>query len=121
MSALTVQVASIEQIAPHPNADRLELARILGWQVVVAKDRYRAGDKVAYFPPDTVIPDEWVTRFDVSGYVQKGRIRCAKLRGEPSFGLAVPADDPAWPVGLDVAEHYGATKHNPPLRPNSGD
>ncbi|MCU0490717.1 MAG: RNA ligase (ATP) [Chloroflexaceae bacterium] len=121
MSSLIVPVALIDAMLPHPNADALEIAHVLGWQLVVRKGDYQAGAKVVYFPPDTVLPLEVSERFGVTKYLSKQRIRCARLRGEPSFGLAVAPDDETWAVGENVAEHYGATKYEPPLRPTAGD
>ncbi len=121
MSSLIVPVAMIEKIIPHSNADTLELAHVLGWQLVVRKGEYQAGDRIVYFPPDTVLPLEVSERFGVTKYLSKQRIRCAKLRGEPSFGLAVKPDDESWQVGENVAEFYGATKYEPPVRPGPGD
>ncbi len=121
MSSLVVPVAIIDEIQPHPNADALELAQVLGWQLVVKKDWYRPGDKVVYFPPDTILPWEVSERFEVTKYLSKQRIRCARLRGEPSFGLAVAPDDESWEVGANVADHYGASRYIPPLRPEVTD
>ncbi|MBI4606253.1 MAG: RNA ligase (ATP) [Planctomycetes bacterium] len=120
-TALIVPVALIEEVKPHSNADRLEIARILGWQVVVPKGQHRAGQKVVYFPPDAVLPPEVSDRFGVTQYLSKGRVRCARLRGEASFGFVVPPDDPDWPLGMNVAERYGAVKFEPPPRPDAGD
>lgn len=121
MSSLIVPIALIEDITPHSNADALELAQVLGWQLVVKKGDYQVGDKVVYFPIDTVLPLELSERFGVTRFLSKQRIRCAKLRGEPSFGLAVPPDDPSWEVGENVADYYGVSKYEPPLRPGPGD
>jgi RNA ligase (TIGR02306 family) len=57
----------------------------------------------------------------VAQYLSKGRVRCARLRGEPSYGFVVQPDDPSWAVGTNLAEHYGITKFVPPLRPTAGD
>jgi len=35
MSELKVEIVKIEKILPHDNADRLEIAVVKGWQVVV--------------------------------------------------------------------------------------
>lgn len=114
MSKLVVRVSQIESIRPHPNADLLELATIRGWQTVVPKGVYQPGDKVVFFPPDTILPREVSDRLGVTKYLADGRVRRIRLRGEISFGLPVVPDDPSWPVGHDVAEHYGATKYEPP-------
>jgi len=120
-STLIVPVATIDHIAPHPNADRLEIAQVLGWQVVVPKGRHQPGEKIVYFPPDAVLPAELSDRFGVTQYLNKGRVRCARLRGEPSYGFAVEPDDPSWAIGTDLAAHYHVSKYEPPLRPSAGD
>jgi RNA ligase (TIGR02306 family) len=107
-------------VRPHPNADRLEIAEVLGWQVVIGKGQFREGDKVVYFPPDSILPPALSDRFGVTKYLARGRVRCASLRGESSFGLVVKPDDEAWPEGANVAGHYGATKYEPPIRPGAG-
>lgn len=42
MSTLKVEVKAIDEIIPHPNADKLELARFSGWTCVVGKGVYKA-------------------------------------------------------------------------------
>lgn len=114
MSKCIVEVCTIDEIKKHSNADKLEIAIIKGWQCVTQKGAHTAGEKIVYFPPDTVIPDEWAAKFGVTQYLSKGRIRSIKLRGEPSFGLIVKPADPSWPIGKDVADFYGAMKYEPP-------
>jgi RNA ligase (TIGR02306 family) len=122
LSELVVQVKTIDEIKAHPNAELLDIAVVGGWQCVVPKsEEFRTGDRVVFFPPDTVLPEEVSDRFGVTKYLSKGRIIHTKLRGEPSFGLVVRPDDPNWDVGKDVAEHYGARKYEPPVRPTAGD
>ena len=48
-------------------------------------------------------------------YLSKQRVRCTRLRGEPSFGLAITPDED-WPLGENVAEHYSLIKYEPPVR-----
>src|SRR4051794_40771156 len=114
MSTLVAPVTTIDSLIPHGNADTLDLAQILGWQVVVKKGQHALGEKVVYFPPDTVLPFELSDKIGITQYLDKGRIRCTRLRGEPSFGLAITPDDPDWEVGQNMAEHYGVTKWEPP-------
>jgi RNA ligase (TIGR02306 family) len=116
LSDLHVPVTAIDKILPHANADSLEIAHVLGWQLVVGKGQYQDGDKIVFIPPDTVLPPELSDRLNVTKYLDKGRIRCTRLRGEPSFGLAIMPDDPTWEIGTDVAEYYGLTKWMPPVR-----
>jgi RNA ligase (TIGR02306 family) len=120
-STLIVPVAVVEEIHVHPAADRLEIAKVLGWQVVVPKGRYRPGDKVVYFPPDAIVPREHSDRFGVTQYLANGRVKCARLRGVPSYGFLAQPEDPNLAVGDNLAAHYGVTKFEPPIRPFAGD
>lgn len=120
-STLIVPIAAIDSIVPHPNADRLEIAHVLGWQVVVPKGRYRPGEKVVYFPPDAIVPAVHSDRFGVTQYLANGRVKCARLRGVPSQGFLAAPDDPTTPLGTNMAAHYGVTKHEPPVRTFAGD
>jgi len=117
MSSLVIERKSIDEVNPHPNADRLELAVLGGWQTVVPKGVYTAGDVVVYIPPDSILPVELSDRLGVTGYLSKGRVKCARLRGEPSFGL-VMQPTPDMPKG-DLAQHLGITKYVPPPPSNS--
>lgn len=121
MSSLIVEVCRIDAVLPHPNAQRLELAHIKGWQCVVPKGRYAPGGLVTYVPIDSVLPVELSDRLGITKYLSNGRVRCARLRGEPSFGVIMDVEDAAWPEGTDLREHYGITKYVPPLRPSAGD
>src|SRR3569833_1284370 len=121
MSTLIVEVCKIDHVEPHSNADALELAIIKGWQCVIPKGRYVAGDLVTYIPIDSVIPVEHSDRWGFTKYLSNGRVRCAKLRGEPSFGVIVDREDKTWVEGLDVKDYYGITKYVPPVRLNAGD
>ena len=58
MADLIVPVAEVQAIRAHPDADRLEIAEILGWQLVVAKGEHHVGERVVYVPPDAVVPPE---------------------------------------------------------------
>lgn len=120
-STLIVPIAMIDSIAPHPNADRLEIAHVLGWQVVVPKGKYQPGEKVVYFPPDAIVPAVHSDRFGVTQYLANGRVKCARLRGVPSYGFLAVPDDPTTPLGTNMAAHYGVTKHEPPVRTFAGD
>lgn len=85
-----MKLATIEQIKdvkPHPNADRLDLVTILGYQLVCEKGLHNTGDVVVYIQPDTVLPEEsWA-----EGYrkYSPNRIKAIKLRGEWSEGIVV--------------------------------
>jgi RNA ligase (TIGR02306 family) len=135
MSSVIANVVEIEAVHPHPNADRLFLARIKGWQAVIRKredgsPEFAPGERVVFIPPDSTLPREMAERLGVVGYLSERTnvegerelvVRQVRLRGEPSFGLVVRPDDPSWPVGTDVREHYGIGKFRPPVRFSAGD
>lgn len=116
---ITVKVAFVKNVRPHPGADKLELLDILGWQMVVPIGMFQDSAKVVYFPPDTILPDKWIERFGVRNYLrgkEQNRVGKIRLRGEASFGLAVPLPEGQdWEVGANVAEFFGATKYEPPI------
>ena len=118
-----VEVCRIDNVSPHPDpeVERLELAQIKGWQVVVQKGLRRSGDLVVYIPPDSLVPDNIAAEWGVSNYLSKGRVRQVRLKGEPSFGLVVDLEDPSWTEGQDVAEYFGITKYEPPIKISAGD
>lgn len=118
MSSHIVQVCVIDAVKPHPNADRLDIAIVKGWQCVVPKDRYKAGDTITYIPPDSMLPAEFSDKLGVTKYLSKGRVRAAKLRGEPSYGVVC---EPFGELGEDVAEKLGITKYVPPVKVTAGD
>ena len=126
MSILIVKVCKIKEVNPHNNSNNLELCVVNGWQCVIPKDKYKADDLIVYFPPDTALPETVTDGFGVTSYCQRTdqgmRIRQARLRGEPSFGLIVDLPDNVdWKEGDTVDEHYGAKKYDPPVKGHGGD
>jgi RNA ligase (TIGR02306 family) len=130
MSSLIVEVCEIAEVRPHTNADALEVAVVKGWDCVVKKGSFRPGDRVVYFPIDTLLPLELSERIGVTRYLKAlrhdyasdaegrtwgGRVGAAKLRGQVSYGLLIACEVDAWKVGDDVAGHYRVTKWEPPL------
>jgi RNA ligase (TIGR02306 family) len=137
MSTLIVEVCEVKEVNPHPDPETtaLEIAVVKGWEVVIKKGQFKPGDKAVFIPVDSILPpslangtmDEPPGRLGVKNYLATGgRVRAARLRGAKSFGLifglnAELGDDLDWPVGTDVADHYGITKWVPPLRCVDGD
>ena len=85
-----MKLASIELISdiqPHPNADKLELAKVLGYTCIVEKNKYKINDAIVLIQPDTVLPDKpWAEVFKK----KSGRTKAIKLRGVWSFGIVMP-------------------------------
>lgn len=125
-----VTIERITKIYPHPNADRLDIATVLGWQVVVQRGQYKVGDLVIYFPIDSVLPYDVESKiFGAESKVKlsKSRVKTIKLRGAVSQGLVVPVQLfwdklPLSPdIGEDVMKNLGVTKYQQPeqFNPNS--
>lgn len=139
------KLASIREIAEikvHPNADALELAIVDGWQCVVKKGEFKAGDLVVYLEVDSVVPIRPEYEFLRKGcYVKKDwlpegegfRLKTIKLRGQISQGLVLPLEKKeehaeGWNwiknskgsfdtvlLGDDVTDNLGVVKWDPPL------
>lgn len=122
MSKVFVEVVTVDALVPHPNADRLEIAKVLGTQVCVQKGSYKVGDLAIYFPPDMILPEVQSAELGVQQYLKEiGGVRCrvgaARLRGVPSYGfLAKVPDLFIVQVGDDVSIHYDAVKYEPPVK-----
>lgn len=127
MSSHPVEIVQIGQILPHENADRLELATVKGWQVVVGKGSYVAGDSAVYVPIDSILEqklEEYLFPPDAKVKLNKSRVKSIKLRGALSQGMLVGLDAELlklFPklvkkkVGDDVGEIIGVSKYEPPV------
>lgn len=126
-----VSVQEITNIEPIEGADRIEVARILGWRVVIGKDMHlKPGDRVAYFETDSLLPaydprykafqargqkTMIVGSMEITGHV----LRTVKLRGVYSQGLIMRLDElgfrytPA--VGTDITDKANVLKYEEPL------
>ena len=110
-------IRKIKEIHPIPNADKIELAIVDGWQVVVSKDYgFKPGDLVVYVEIDSILPPRPEFAF-MEKY--KYRVKTIKLRGQVSQGLVLPLDILPTNVtliieeGRDVTEILGITKYDP--------
>lgn len=123
-------IRTIGAINPHGNADSLEIAAIDGWNVVVRKGEYVAGDTIILCEIDSWIPTEvapFLTKLGKEPRVFEGvkgeRLRTVKLRGVVSQGLVLPLRVLSeefirnnWLlVGADVTETLGILKYEKPL------
>jgi RNA ligase (TIGR02306 family) len=121
MNTLRVEIVEINEIQPHPNADRLEIAYVKGWSCVVKKDEFKVGDKVIYFPIDCVLPPNIETAiFGIDSKIKlhHSRVRTIKLRGAVSQGLIIDMNvlgikHGTMQVGEDLTSYLGVTKYEP--------
>ena len=111
------KLASIQKIislSPIPNADKIEKAIVLGWEVVVAKsENFKVGDLVVYIEIDSIVPPKPEFEFLRE---RKFRIKTIKLKGQVSQGLIVPLSvlpKGNYVEGQDVTEILGVKKYDP--------
>lgn len=91
-------IQKVGKITPIINADRLEVAHVLGWEVVVPKDTLKEDELVVYFEIDSFLPRDKRYEFLESSSLKKHpitdeeglRIKSIKLRGKISQGLILP-------------------------------
>lgn len=108
-----VTIRRIGEIHPIPDADLIERARIDGWNVVVKKGEFQAGDLCVYGEIDSVFPvdDE---RF---AFLEGKRLRTKKMRGVVSQGIAFPVsilNEVSFKEGDEVTEILRVVKYEPP-------
>lgn len=115
MSSLIVEVCKIDKVEKHPNADTLEIISVKGWQLISQLGLWHEGDKAVYVPIESVIPKELSDKMNITNYLHNGRVKCVKLRGQPSFGVLIPALE-EWEIGTDVSTILGITKYEPPVK-----
>ena len=65
-------VQKIKNIEPIKDADKLELATILGWKVVVPKGEFKANDLCIYVEIDSVLPKEVFDKPDYAFLKSRG-------------------------------------------------
>jgi RNA ligase (TIGR02306 family) len=119
----------IADVMPHPNADRLEVATVSGYNVVVGKGQFKAGDFCVFFPPDNLIPETVATHLGVAAYLKhaeypgdsgmsKCRIGAARIRGVSSYGFVIPTTCDK--IDQDLSDMYMAVRYNPPPKVYQG-
>ena len=123
-----VTICKIDEILEHPNADRLEIARVKGWQVVCQKDIYKKGDLVIYFEIDSVLPEEIERIIFPEGSkitLSKSRVKTVKIRQMYSQGLICSVDlfkdkiTKKIKEGLDISDDIGVKKYEEPISKSS--
>ncbi|GAG29377.1 unnamed protein product, partial [marine sediment metagenome] len=126
-----VTIEKIETARHHPNADRLDICTLADstFQFITGRDEYRPGDRVLYFPIDSILPIELQEKLGLAGKLAgkgKNRVRTVRLRGEISQGIVAPqniaeavaAQSPdivntkeSWEE--QITEYLGVTKYEP--------
>ena len=123
MSFFAVTFEQVDQVLPHPRADRLEIIKLRGltFQCVVQKGKFHEGDQAIYFPVDSLIPAALLERIGLTGRLSgagKNRVKTIQLRGEVSQGIAARPEEVCQDLydGGDLTAYLGVTKYEPPER-----
>jgi len=111
----SAQIVKILEVKKHPNADSLDLVKVLGWQCVAKLGEFKDGEKVIYIEIDTEVKERPEFEFLRN---KNFRVRTIRLRGELSQGLVLPLS--VLPVGEynegdDVSELVGASHYEKPI------
>lgn len=116
MSNHAIEIIEIGRIEPHPNADRMEITKVWGWQCCIGKGQFKSGDRAIYIPPDYEVPNRDEFSFLFKDDKQKERIRVRRFRGELSQGLLIQVPGHInLPIGSNVIDRLGITRYDPPL------
>ena len=119
------KLASIQKILklePIENADLIEKATVLGWNLVVKKGEFQVGEQCIYCEIDSLLPE----RHEYEFLRPRGfRIKTAKLRGQISQGICFPMSvlDGLLPdeermlleEGTEVTDELGIKKYELPI------
>lgn len=89
-------VVLIDAITPIEGYDRVELAHVGGWTVVVGKGEFLPGDPAIYFEIDSQLPE--VEPFINMDFLakKKYKIKAQKMCKSLSFGLLMSAKNFGW-------------------------
>ena len=124
-------VRRIDDIVAIKDADAIECAVVGGWNVVIKKGEFKAGDLAVYFEIDSWLPKE-LAPFLFEGKefegVEGSRLRTKKLRGVISQGLLLPISilnvesdseyfEEDFHEGDDLTDVLGIKKWDKPISP----
>ena len=110
-------IVKIDKILPIDGADKIVLAKILGWQCIVKKDEFTPDQFGIYFGIDSMLDTSDKNMAFMKE--KKGRVKTIKMRGVISQGLMAPLSwlsDRGHSItdlkeGDDVTERLGVTKY----------
>lgn len=125
MAELIVETVKVDSVIAHPNADRLSIATVKGWDCVIGKDQFKAGDIAVYIPIDSILPEVLEEKIFCGTKIKlsKHRIKTIRLRGAVSQGLLISLKQADLSKhlkdGVNVKEKLGITKYEPSVQPKS--
>ena len=112
-------IQKIEWIKPIEGKDRIEMAGVLGYSVIVKKDEFKVGDLCVFCEIDSVLPEKPEFEFLRP---KKFRIKTLKLGNAYSQGIVFPLDilppkknKEAYERDEDVTSVIGVTQYEPTM------
>lgn len=123
-STFKVPLTKIVAKFPHNNADKLEVVRVYGFDVITKKDQYQIGDSVLYIPVDSVLDQHLEYHLfpaDSKIKLHKSRVKQIRIRGLASQGMLIDPQDIKKVFNFlpdelekDYAQNVKVTKYEPP-------
>ena len=100
-------VVRIDDITPIEGYDRVELAHVGGWTVVVGKDEFKPNDLAIYFEIDSKLPE--VKPFTDMEFLAKKKFKITTQKMCKSFsqGLLMSAKNFGWTIKYDTQDTSG--------------
>lgn len=108
-------IAQLKNVRKHPNADRLQLATVLGATVIVGLEA-KENDVVVYFDSNLRLSHRYLYKNDLYSnkelnedetkkryFGRNGRVKAQNFRGETSNGYVASLDSLAWVFGESEA------------------
>lgn len=108
-------IEKIDWIKPIEGKDRIALAGVLGWTVIIQKSDYEIGQKCVFCEIDSVFPEKPEFEFLRS---KKFRIKTMKMSGVLSQGICFPLSilpEGNYEIGDDVTDIIGITQYEPTM------
>ena len=116
------RIVAVDDVLEHPNAERLSIALIGGWQCCIKLNEFKKGDLALYVEIDSLVPtahpsftflEERTTDIKSVGEITYSRISTAKFRKELSQGLLIPVPESLGKVkaGDNVTKQLGVLKY----------
>lgn len=93
MSTWNLPIVEINQIFSHPNADRLVIVKVEGYNCIISRPD-TLPVRMIFIPPDYEVDTDWppFSFLKKSSSKRWKRITIQKIRGERSYGLLLPLD-----------------------------
>lgn len=112
MSTFEVNIVPVT-LTPHPNADKLSIVHVGGFQCVVNTEMFQGVERAAYVPPESVLSQQLADAYTGG----KRLVKAKRLRGVVSHGLLIPHI--AGALGENVADKLGIVHFEPEPEPLS--